>query len=302
MPIIRKGSWRIERERVDLVQGEGYHCIDTECEKQCSTDGRACVDVSAVKSIFSDCNDPFAIAHTTHVCVPPGDLTTQIRGLEAKYRRELQRWAPTGNQAEARTEACAKATHMLACFSVFRECKPSTDVELPLCAETCLVYERVCGVPPERSCDLPLFRVTRVSSECSGSSNPKDYLSREEIVGIVFGSVVAALLIGLVILLLCCRWGMCCDQRGLGSETMRPDIVEVGTGESGDSARRLVVEESVTPVDGPERGRRWCGLWGNPWISSPDIGNHAMGGPLRRPARSGGTAVRKISTARVGVA
>lgn len=66
-------------EGVRVVQGEGYHCVGDTCERQCSTGGDACVDVSDVRNDFEDCVDSFDWADTTHVCIPTADISTQVR-------------------------------------------------------------------------------------------------------------------------------------------------------------------------------------------------------------------------------
>lgn len=65
------------------MQGEGYHCVGETCERQCSTGGDECVAVEEVTEAFTDCDDAFQWAKATHVCIPAGDVSTQVRLLLA---------------------------------------------------------------------------------------------------------------------------------------------------------------------------------------------------------------------------
>lgn len=60
-----------------VLQGEGYHCVSDACERQCSTGGDDCVAVAEVTDAL--CMDAFAWAKTSHVCIPAGDVSTQVR-------------------------------------------------------------------------------------------------------------------------------------------------------------------------------------------------------------------------------
>lgn len=135
-----------------------------------------------------------------------GELTRdcahlQFSGLKLRYQRELQRWRPNQETQLSQTPGCQQTVERLACFTVFRECNIETDIEWPLCMELCQAYARNCGESPVRPCEEPLFRAESNSKLCSGSADPNDFLSWSQIFGIIFGSIVAFLLLLLVLLL-----------------------------------------------------------------------------------------------------
>lgn len=184
------------------------------CERQCSTDGRSCMLVEDLQNEVQRCEGAFEFAKTTHVCVPPVNTGAQINALREKLDREKDRWRPIDpSNPAADSQECKLALEILACFSVFRECMYGSDVELPLCLESCKSYGRNCGVElSDGMCSEPTFRNTRDSALCSGSANPKDYLTRAQKFGIIFGAIIAFLLIMLLLLLWLYRCGPCCRQ------------------------------------------------------------------------------------------
>lgn len=237
------------------------------CERQCSTDGRSCVPVEDLPEALSDCNTAFAFAKTTHVCVPSVNL--QIDELQDKLKREKERWQPSNpSTPEASSEECILAQAILACFSVFRECTYGTDVELPVCMESCNSFVRNCG-DEVAQCQEPVFRDTRDSALCSGSANPKDYLSRAQKFGIIFGAIIAFLLLLLLLLLWLYRCGPCSRQE---VPPVPPRMREVGDGDEGDADASQSVEGSsrglqrgVVDVQQPAR---FCGLNRRRWHAS----------------------------------
>eukprot|EP00892_Ulva_mutabilis_P008056 jgi/Ulvmu1/5622/UM023_0161.1 len=199
-------------DRDCALLGPGYHCVGDVCERQCSTDGRSCVPVEELDDKLSDCREAFQFAKTTHVCVPSVNLASQLSELEDKLKREQTRWQPSNPSSPAAgSQECMLAQSIIACFSVFRECTYGTDVELPVCMESCNSFVRNCGDEVAK-CKEPAFRDTRDSTLCSGSANPKDYLTRAQKFGIIFGAIIAFLLLLLLLLLWLYRCGPCSRQ------------------------------------------------------------------------------------------
>lgn len=238
------------------------------CERQCSTDGRSCVPVQDLQGALSVCTKAFDFARTTHVCVPSVNLASQVIELREKLVREKSRWQPSDPSSPAAgSEECSLAQEILACFSVFRECTYGTDVELPLCMESCNSFVRNCGDElAQGKCKEPTFRDTRDSAICSGSANPKDYLSRAQKFGIIFGAIIAFLLLLLLLLLWLYRCGPCSRQevppvpprmRELSDDD---DIVEEADGSLGENSLGL----QIGAVD-VQQQPRFCGLSRRRW-------------------------------------
>lgn len=239
------------------------------CERQCSTDGRSCVPVEELQAEVEECAGAFAFAKTTHVCVPPVSTGPQVITLRDKLVREKSRWRPIDpSNPAADSPECMLAQEILACFSVFRECAPGTDVELPLCLETCKSYGRNCGVElSDGLCTDPAFRDTRDSALCSGSANPKDYLTRAQKFGIIFGAIIAFMLILLLILLWLFRCGPCSRRevppipprmRELTDDGDDEEAAEGSMGSSRGLQMGAVQVQEPPPLCGLSR-RRWHG-------------------------------------------
>ena len=185
-----------------LLQGEGYLCIDSRCERQCSagsaTNTKECRPlVEAERALDDLCTVYFRRARASHICLPADASTTAVQD----YIRIL---TPTSSFGS--TESCQDAIATLACFKVALACDPATDIELPLCENACDVYRIECNIPKgaQDACSSDGDRLAPKGLPCSGATgfNSQSRAKRRVIIALV--TLFSIMLLLFVLLWLYC--------------------------------------------------------------------------------------------------
>jgi hypothetical protein len=285
--------WRVVMTNTTALQGPGFFCLESSCKKQCSASGHRCVpaDALALYPAAAVCMPHFRSARARSLCVLDADLSGVVQALADDVNRLISRITPGTNFANA--PSCIDAVTALACFSTVLACDAPTDVELPLCADACTVYQLECkvrSVPADVDCSA----ATR-SRPCSGASgfNSQSRAKRRTIIGLA--SLFSIMLFLFVLLWCLCatstrdalwcfhrrRWRR--DELGAIEEVERNGgaLPAASSGPRTDPERGLsnsVASPSVS-VEGPRGRWPWANVFANPLLH-----------PSRQPRPSGSTA------------
>ena len=177
------------------------------CEKQCSGGGQQCVSRAAA-AVGDVCASAFDDAGATHLCVPAADEASAASTFSMRLSTVITRLTPRNGFAN--TPECIAAVRNLACFTLARECDPATNIELPICTDTCTIYKLQCDLSDaEEPCDTAEFRDTRDSTLCSGAAGNRSVPPQRRRLVLAL-SIVFSLLILLFIIL----WAVCCYTTG----------------------------------------------------------------------------------------
>ena len=201
------------------LQGTGYLCLGTTCQRQCSVSGKRCIPLGELSAAGDSlCGDVFARAGTRAVCVVEDDSAGMAAALSASVERSVTALAP--NTALASTANCQEALLRLACFSAAPECDQSTDVQRAICADACAVYKRDCGLDGAKPspCEANLAGLLSADQPCTAALKFRDMSEGRKVSIIVPVTLFSAILLLFAILWCYCAWATrdwlwCCHRR-----------------------------------------------------------------------------------------